>query len=656
MELSEKKAINAKELQITFNKSVKEDTVVAATTANSEVVGTLVDDSITISSLDGKAVTANSTTASLSEDGKTLTLKATGAEVFSGRYDVKIAAGVIKTAGKEDIAKFETTIKAEDKVAPKVVATEKVTSTQYKVKFSEPIKSLGTATYKLADGTVLETADALATSGVRVDFTPGNDYATFTLGSAVAANKVVTATFVGLQDYALNLVDPNPTTVSFTKGAADGVAPTVTSLTAINNKTVEVKFSEELSANPVITGVTGTLTVTQDKTDKTKYTIKSDTAQSGLKSVTVSAGYTDLSGEQGVAYTKLVNFDIDTVAPKLVSSTVEKGSDNAEYLVLTFDENVTAAAGLATINVTGTATKDYVTTSSLPNASITVSKLVVDTENAKIARIKLADLVGSTNNDGTVYDLTLTGKTSASANNAIVDDISGNKGAQVIKASFTRSTDGTAANKNQATIDKSVDTNGIDVVDNNTLTVAFEQELDGASATNIANYSIDGATVEKAILNPASAGKQTVTLTLKANSNAFTGERNVTISGVKAKNGLAMDTYKTTEVLKENVAPTVTKAVLTGTTTIQLTFSEKVTNATEAVGDFDLYVGGVKVANTVTTAEQTTAANTITLTLGTALDATTIAKGLTLQAADSSDLQDEAGNIVSVPTAITVAQ
>lgn len=608
--------------------------------------------------MDGHAVTANDAIATLSEDGKTLTLKVkngTPDEVFSGRYDVKIAAGAIKTTAKEDFAKYETTINTEDKVAPTVVSTTKVNASQYKVTFSEPVKSLGTYTFKLADGTEVVSGG----TGVTVGFTPGDNYATFTLGSDVAANKSVTANFVGVQDYALNLVDPNPTTVTFTKGDKDGVAPTVTSLTAVNNKTVELKFSEELQTVPTVKIGLTAATVTQDKTDKTKYIATFAAAQSGLNTVDVT-GITDLSGEVGTAYSKLANFDVDTVAPKLVSSNVEVGSDNAEYLVLTFDEGITSAANLATINVTGTATKDYVTTSTLPNTSIAGSKLVVDADNAKIARIKLDDLVGSSTNAGTAYDLTLTGQTSAPADNAIVDDISGNKGATTIKAAFTRGTDGAAATKNQATIDTTVGTNGIAVVDNNTLTVAFNQELDGASATNTANYSIAGATVEKAILNPSSGSpaKQTVTLKLKANSNTFTGERNVTISGVKAKNGLAMDTYNTTETLNENVVPTVTKAVLTGTTTIQLTFSEKVTNATAAVGDFDLYIGGVKSAYTVSTAQQllADATNTITLTIGTPLTATDISKGITVQAATSADLQDTVGNIVSVPTAITVAQ
>ncbi|MGE7982951.1 S-layer homology domain-containing protein [Solibacillus sp. NPDC093137] len=652
--VEEVKAINAKELTVTFNNSIKKDTVI-------ESNGTLVDGTITLTSLDGSAVTVNSALATLSEDGRTLTLQAPAAEVFNGRYDVAIAKGAFKSAGDKEVEKFETTTgKFEDKVAPSITGTTKVTSTQVKVNFSEPVNEadaaslVAKATFKYADGTAIDSAKITGSvlSADKKSLTIG-------LGDAdIVVGKEIVVTFIGVKDFAGNIIAPNPATVTIQKGNKDGVAPTVVDVKAVNNKALEVKFSEELVGNPTVTGVSGTLTYTQDKNDKTKYKVETTEAQTGLKSVTVSAGYTDLSGETGVAFTKVVNFDTDTVAPKLVATNIVKGTDNAEYLELTFDEEVTKSASLSTIAVTGTKVKDYVTTG--VTVTVPTAKLVVDADNKKVATIKLTDLLAGADVEGAVYDLTLTGKNADAtpATVAMFEDISANAGASSLKASFTRNKDGVADSNQKATIDTTVGTNGITVDDNNTVTVNFNQELDGATATDVNNYKIDGTVVEKAVLNAAVDGKQTVTLTLKADSNTFTGERNVTISNVKAKNGVVMDTYNTTEVLKENVAPTITKAVLTDVNKITVTFSEAVTNAEIDSNDFELNIGGVKVAtnDTITTAAQTTAATTLVLTLEAAVTADDISKGLTIKALNTIDVKDVAENKVVAPVTVTVAQ
>ncbi|MFP3499067.1 hypothetical protein SB759_33165, partial [Pseudomonas sp. SIMBA_059] len=90
-----------------------------------------------------------------------------------------------------------------------------------------------------------------------------------------------------------------------------------------------------------------------------------------------------------------------------------------------------------------------------------------------------------------------------------------------------------------------------------------------------------GLEIEKATLNPVAAdGSQTVTLTLKKGTNELSGERDITIQNVKAKDANVMDTVTKTVMIKENVAPTVTNAKFTSTDSngkvnkITLTFSE----------------------------------------------------------------------------------
>lgn len=649
--------VNAKQLEIKFNKSIKASTVVAGATSGTEVKDTLLNGALTVSSLDGHAVVINSAKAVLSEDGKSLVLTAQNSEVFSGRYDVAVAAGAIKSTDNKDIAKYSATITAEDKVAPSIVATEQVSANEVKVKFSEPLSALGNVSFKLADGTSVA---ANTSAGVSYTFTPGSTEVVFTLGTAVGANKSVNATFVGTQDYAGNLITPNPATATLNKGANDGVAPVVTDVTVVNSKKFEVKFSEALLSNPTVTvaGSATGLTVTKSTTDSTKYVVESTTAITGLKTVAVSS-FSDLSGEAGTAYSKVVNFSVDTTAPTLASAQVVN-VNSAEYLEVAFNEDVDVLAALDTLAITGTKVKDYVT-NNVSLSNLPVAKFVAVEGNAKAFRIKLTDLLSSDDVEGAVYNLTLTGKDSTSANTAIVEDKSGNDSATSFKATFTRGKDGTPASNAKATIDTTVDTNGIAIVDTNTLTVGFNQELDGATATDAANYQVAGAVVEKVTLNPASGGKQTVTLHLKADSNTFTGLRNITISGVKAKNGLVMDAYTTAEYLTENVAPLVSSAKLTSPSVITLTFNENVYNAaTGSDVDFDLYVGTTKVtAATLDTEDVASGAakGTLTLTVsGYTLTAQDLATGLTVKAVDATDIKDANGNKFVAGTTLTVQQ
>lgn len=644
--VKEVKAINATQLEVAFNKEIDKSSVLTSAGA---IQGTA---TFSLVELDGQT-NASVTAASLSADGKTLVL--TTDVPVSKRYDVVVDG--IKTKDAKSFAKFNKVVEfAADTTAPMVVSTVKKTASTFTVKFSEPMKNLGTVSYKLADGTPV----ADSGTGVTNDFSTGAKEVTFTVGSDVAAGKQVIATFVGAQDQALNIISPNPATVSFVKGDKDGVAPAVTSLVAVNNKTIEVKFTEELQANPTITGFSGTLSFQQDASDKTKYTITSNTANTGLKAVSVSAGYTDLSGETGAAYSKVLNFDIDTVAPKVASTKVVK-IDGVEYLEVAFDEIVETEATLSTLEVTGTKVSNFVT-SSITAVSVPVAKFVQVSTDKKAYRIALSDLLGANSTKDASYSLDITGKTAVPANIKLVNDLSGNAGPSTFKANVVRSEDTTSPSDTKATLDDTFSTNGIRVNADKTITLRFNQELDGASATNVANYKFDGAVVEKAVLSPFNtdvANKQEVTLTLKAGSNVFTGLRNVTISGVKAKNGKVMDTVSTQETLVENVAPTVTAAKLTAPNAITLSFSENVYNLTDLAGDdFELYVGGVKVTSTLDTEniDKLSAKNTLTLAIGTpALTAEDLAKGLSIKPVDGIDIMDANDNVLSVGT-VSVTQ
>lgn len=655
--VKEVKAINAKEIVIKFNKAIDKDGIIEATGANA---GTLVDNKLVINSLDNSAVTANSATATLSADKMELTIKATGAEKFSGRYDIKLAKGDVKTAAGQDIAAYSETIKVEDTVAPSIVGTEQLTASTVKVKFSEPIADLGAVTFKTASGaTVSGTGNGVTGAA---SFVAGSKEVVFTLGSDVAANSVVTATFVGAKDYAGLLLSPNPTSVSLTKGAADGTKPTVSEITPVSPVKFAIKFSELVSdlaaADFTITAQTGSATVSgieQDETDKTKYYVTLSGPIQGLTTIALAnQAVTDMTGEKSEAVSRIVTFAQDTVAPKVDSAVVVRGTDNKEYLEVTFSEEVTKKSGLVNLAVSGSKTADFVT-STLTGYDVAATNLVPVSGSKTKFRIELAKLLTGVDTENASYNLTITGKNgdTPALNIALVNDVVNLDSSSAFQAQFTRSKDGTVASNNKATIDTSVGTNGIVAVNNNTVTVAFNGELDGASAINVNNYKIDGAIVEKVVLNPATGTspnvKQTVTLTLKEGSNSYNGTRYVTVSGVKAKNGLAMDEHKTTESFKENVRPVITSAKLTGLNKVVVTFSEELDTDTADSDDFVLLIGGqvVSANDVVSTPAVVAGAKTLELTLKANVTDANVQSGLALKVVNTADLKDLAGNIVS---------
>ncbi|MBH0328232.1 hypothetical protein ABH14_00165 [Brevibacillus brevis] len=587
----------------------------------------------TIDSVDAGALSGK-----LSEDGKTLTV--TTANAVSKRYNVVIDG--IKAKDGSAFAKYDDVVTfAADTTAPAIVSTVKDSASTFTVTFSEPIKQIGTVTYKYADGT------PVADGHVTHNFTTTTDKVTFTLTSNIASGKTVIATVIGAQDTASNLLTPNPATVTMVKGALDGVAPTVSAIAQTGADTFTVKFSEQLAANPTISidgvDVAGDKVV-KNATDSTLYTVTAPAVLDGAKTIAVK-GFNDLSGEVGADTSKVVVFTKDAAAPKVASSNVVvDATDSKQYLELTFDKDVKVATGK--VNGSGTFVKDHITNP----ITATETEVKQDATNKKVVRVNLDTLLGdvATDVEGATYnlDLTFTGVTSAA-------DVA----VEAAKATFTRGKDSVPASDAVA----KVKTVAQDATDNNKVNVTFDQAVDGASATNAANYKIDGAVVESVTLLPAvtagGATTQVAVLNLKAGSNEFTGTRNINISDVKALGSTkVMEPFHTTGTeLKENVAPVVVSAKLTGTEEITLTFSEAVLD--DSAKDFEVLIEGKSqgTVETVSIGIGSTAVTTVKVAIA-AVDKDKIAKGISLKALDTIDVKDAAGNALSVPANIVVTQ
>lgn len=469
------------------------------------------------------------------------------------------------------------------------------------------------------------------------------------MGTGVVAGKEIIATFIGAQDQAGNLLTPNPATVTFVKGSADGVAPTVGAITQTGATTFSIKFSEELQTAPTVTYGSAPTTVTKDTTDATVYNVTTATTLDGAKTVVVS-GFTDLSGEVGTTTSKVVTFVKDAAAPVVTSSAVVKDeTDGFEYLELTFDKIVVLANSslVATATTNGSYVKDFVTTP-IANAELVDGPITYKSPtNKKVIRVKLDTLLGTKDVKDATYTL-----------NLALADVKSIAAVAIASATvtFTRGEDGVAPNSTVL----GAPTVTADATDNNKVNVSFPSAVDGASAINSANYQIDGVVVEFVTLKPLDGGAQVAVLNLKADSNTFTGVRNINISGVKAlgSSKMMVPFFTNAVILKENVAPTVTSAKLTATNKVTLTFSEAVVTTANAT-DFSLVIGGSTVGTTVRGVAKTATANatTVEYTLNNHLTAEQIASGLSLKPINATiNITDIALNKLSVPTNITITQ
>ena len=635
---------------IKFNKAINKDTVLDA---NGNIV-------TNVFFVNGVAVTG---TGSLSEDGKTLTITPTTG-TWEGTYLFEVKKDTVKTTDGKSVEAFAEKISYEDTVAPTFTGITRVNATTVKVNFSEPIKDKGTITAKLADGTDLSAAVLTSIDGNSIVFNLSDP--------TIPTGKDITVTFSGLMDYSDNLVNPNPVTVILQKGAKDGVQPEVASITPINAKKFEIKFTEEIQGLDIgeitVNGVAlaAPSKVTQDKTDKTKYIVELASPVQGLTTIGVTGGentYTDLSGEDGKSASRIVDFKTDNTKPTLTSATVTKDKNGAEILTFTLSEDTTFV-GSGTISLTAKRVKDYVTeTGNITFAAADLTAVSGTTNQFSIPLSKV-QFNGAALDAGASYTVDLA--------DSLFKDTSDNlNDAKSSAFSFTRGTDADTAKPTIVTsYDSSesaplVANNGIKVVDNNTLRVKFAGDIDGASATNKANYYVSGATVDSVTLLP----NNEVEVKLTADSNTYTGARTVKISGVKTKSGNTMDAYSTTEYLVENVRPTVTGVQLTSivadddastdgnqpATYVTLTFSENVKIGAGNAADFDLYIKGTKVTTaTVTTAAGSSANKVVVKLAGVALTGQDITDGVELKAQSTIDIADANNNIANIPAPIKV--
>ncbi|MCU5462029.1 S-layer homology domain-containing protein [Bacillus cereus] len=568
------------------------------------------------------------TAVEVAKDNKTVVL------TFNGVHGIEDAVLVVnpiatKADAKVKTAKHTQVISYKDTVRPEVKGVEYVNTNTAKIIFSEPVQNLGNATGTNGVGEVTLAADGKSAT---VDLTN------------VKENTEAVVTIVGATDFAGNLISPNPVKVNVKKQAIDKTAPTVTGVEAVANDKLKVTFSKEFTAAELEKGITvngkngkEALTVELDK-ENSKVAYVTTKLVDGVNTIEIAKETVDSTLTPfKEAYLKQLVVSIKAeAAPELTKSEVVTEKDN-QVLVLTYNKEVTSS-GTA---LKGDLYSDYVTSTNID--FVAADKVKVDEKDKKVVKIDLKDVKAGKWTvklaDGFVKDAakdTLTSKAKT-----ITFDVAATKD-PVNPLAYT------------VKVDEKT----------NKVNVNFAGKVDGASATNAANYAIEGAAVEKAVLTSNTENSATVELTLKAGSVEATGNYAVSVNGVK-------DSTKSVEAkpakeanlvvtLKENVAPKVAKAELTNGKDLELTFSEAVKNVDAA--DFIVLLDGKDVTkelgtdkNITVTKVEGTDASKATFTFSRALDSKELAKTLTVKPGkDGVKVTDSNDNKLAAFESITV--
>ncbi|NRD77324.1 DUF5011 domain-containing protein [Bacillus sp. BRMEA1] len=632
-------AINGKQLKITFNKPVNANTVLDSGD------GTLANGVFTITPADSSANnpfalgnTADNLKATLSTDGKTLTVNAD--TYFNGNYAVSVTKNLISTQdGTATFGAYSTFINVNDTTRPTFTGVTYSDIGHAVLHFSEPVRGVGAinVSFARADGNAFASGTTLNASKVTQSATDPTEYIVDLTGLASAdLGQNINVTVTGIQDAAGNLLSPNPLVTTLRYDNSNTAKPTVTSITPTGSNSFDVRFSTALYQAPTTVTV-GSLTGTPvvDKNDSTLYHVTTASAiPTGLNNVTIS-GFEGLNFVTGDSVTQVVNFSSTVSNLDVVSSAVQK-INGVEYLVLTYNKNVTVGAF-------GTPTGTFYN----PTTSVTTPNVTYVTGNpANADNLTVTPLLAygaTTTNQVKVALSSLTAGTyTINLPAGFVTDAYGSNSVASSTITFTRTSDSSTVAPTVTNVLQSATSN--DKVD-----VTFNQNVDVASALNTSNYSIEGSTITGAILTANGSGTATVELTLASGSNTYNGSHYVTINGVKNSSGVAMNSYSGPVTLKENVKPTVTAAKLATTTSITLTFSKAV--STTVANDFDVYVGGVQLTSGVTT---TTASGVTTLTVNVpALTAAQVASGIVVKPDSAINVTDADGNALNF-SSITV--
>ncbi|WP_146549752.1 hypothetical protein [Rummeliibacillus suwonensis] len=542
-------AINAKQVKVTFNKSIDEDTVLDS---NSKLVAGTITFKESASNSTATVTAANAT--GEFTDAKTLVITLGTGEIFDGAYTLS-ATKAVKTTGKESIEEFSKAFSISDKVAPTVESvtanTNATIATSAKVKFSEPVSA---AVVKI-DGTVYSAA-----SGT------GTDELTFN-GLSLSTSSEHKVEVLNATDYNNNVTPLQTKTFTVNQ---DTVAPVATTV-ASGDHAILLTFDKDMTVSTVAGAVKvldeklGTVgsTVTQVGTSKTKFlvtingTTLYDNAASRSLTVVVDDAAKDALGNKVSTTTKAVTLTKDVTAPTASNVVVENDANgNAKTLKVTFSEELKAApTDLSGISAKDASTGTTATVTDLLDA--TAIKLSDDKKTVEIG-VKAAAQGNKYNfafGKAFVQDTALTANDSTAFSKTVAFDKAGSAFKLV--------------------------QGDLDTTTQNTIKITFAKEVIGdfgaTAANNPANYTLAGQALPADTNIDIDSARKVVTITLPSDFVAKTDSNAVfTVNNVKAADGSALSAFVGFANVKDNIAPQLNKVVWNTNGSFTLDFNENI--------------------------------------------------------------------------------
>ncbi|NHC38607.1 S-layer homology domain-containing protein [Bacillus sp. MM2020_1] len=566
-------AINAKELEVKFNKAV--DATDAAITAKYAVEGEIISSAV------------------VSEDGKTVTLT-TASELKVS--NAKVTVLPIKTKADATVltAEFNKLLTFAD-TTPVSVKSVEAKGTTAVITFDEPVQSEGTISL---DGVQLSSAQ-YTLSGKTLTIT------------GLTAEKSYKVDVVGATDFANNI--SNPIAVNFTvaKPVVDSSKPTVS--TTVNGTEITFDFSEEL-AKQNLDAADGSTTVAEyakvtvgttvvyltdadikDTTDKTKFTIDAVSVLGTAKFINTKVkveGQKDLAGNAGDAFEFNATLTKDSTPATLASASAKllvaddaTGTSDVDALYLTFNEPVKVKGNLTLTTKNGI----LYTTSNVTAVDQSAGTGVDVDGNGKIE--------GSEKNTVKIaYDFDSNSTYSFELAAGAVADLSGNTNAAAITFNVASGTFTPAPGTVTPSLVFGTTPVVVDATNNNVFTVEYATDVT-SSATTAANYTLGGKALPTGTQLQFVDGTKKVRVTLPAGSITANGSYVLEAKNVVDTKGNTLKDGKATTsvVLKESVAPVASKVTVVDSKTFTVDFSEAIADQATATG-LTVKIAGVTVA------------------------------------------------------------
>lgn len=589
-EVKEVKAINAKKVEVKFNKAVDASTVLDSSNALRNITLSGVPTGST------PAANPGTLTGALSEDGMTLTI--TASATFDGKYAF-VSTDSVKTKDGKKFDAYSTVIAANDTVAPTLVsakASAKTSTNVVTLKFSEPVSSTG------AIITVNGQAASIAAGS-------STDELVLTTNAPLEAGKSYAISILNVKDAAGNFMAANPSTASVTV-EADVAAPVVTGLSVVRDNLVEVSFDKAINAS-TLAGNIRLLDANGAAQGSISASIKPNT---GGKTVLVPVAPTfnsggnfngtlifsdsikDTAGNALATTSRSVSISKDTVAPTVVGNTKHiaagesfKGTAYANgAIVLEFNEDITLLGLGATKLISNTGAD---VSARLASAAVVEDKfLVIQTTAAGLP-------------EGT-HTLRLDAGVVEDRSTATNDNAFGIYGVTVAPVQSTDTTKPVVSTTVTPTAASNA-TSGTQIV----LTVTDNVEVDPSSLLNVNNYLLNGLPLPAGtfVTTNYAAGTPTandvdVTLNIPAGGIATTSSNyTLNVNNLKDKAGNVIAPFVATGLsLVDDKAPELTSANISSNGLLILGFSEAVNavNPATTENDFVLRVGSTVIDNT----------------------------------------------------------